>query len=224
VGLAAEPEWETATSFSLPISLSSASALGGVEMRLAYDPALLSVEGVEAEQGTGSGSTYFSAADGELSIMVVAQGDEPLPASAGTFARVSFRVVDGAGAEETAVSLLGAVGANAGGTRLDVTAANSRTEIRTPSVPPLASRPNPFLGSTEISLYLDSGRTGSLRVYDAQGRLVSTVFDGPISAGAHTFEWNGRDVQGREVPSGVYFLKFDGGTKSLSRKVVLLRR
>ena len=224
VGLAPEPEWETSTSFSLPISLSSASALGGVEMRLAYDPALLSVEGVEVEQGARNGSAYFSASDGELSVMVVAQGAEPLPAYGGTFARVSFSLVGGASAEETIVSLVGAAGASASGTRLDLTASNSRTEIRTPSSPALASRPNPFLGSTEISLYLDSGQTGSLRVYDAHGRLISSVFDGPLPAGPHTFEWNGRDVEGREVPSGVYFLKFEGGAKSLSKKVVLLRR
>jgi len=224
VGLASEPEWETATSFSLPIEVSSASAFGGVEMRLAYDPAVLSVEGVEVGQGAGNGDAYFSASDGELSIMVVAQGGEPLPASAGTLAKVTFRLVDGPSAEGTVVSLLGVAGAGADGTRLDLTVAGSQLEIRTPSFPSLASRPNPFLGSTEISLYLDAGRTGSLRVYDARGRLVSRVFDGPLSAGAHSFEWNGRDVEGREVPSGVYFLKFDGGAKSLSKKVVLLRR
>ena len=224
VGLSAEPEWESETSFSVPINVTSASALGGAEIRLAYDPTVLSVEGVVTGPDGRGGDAYFSSSNGELSIMVVALGEDPLPPGAGALARVSFRVLDGAGKEGTVVSLVGAAGASAGGERLDLNATNSQLEIRTTSFPSLASRPNPFLGSTEIRLYLDSGRTGSLRVYDAQGRLVSRVFDGPLSAGIHDFEWSGRDDSGREVPSGVYFLRFDGGAQSLSRKVVLLRR
>jgi hypothetical protein len=208
----------------VPINVTSVSALGGAEMRLTYDPTVLAVEGVETGPDTRGGDAYFSSSDGELSIMVVALGGEPLPSGAGAVARVSFKVLGGADGEGTVLSLVGATGASAGGERLDLTATNSRLEIRTPSFPSLASRPNPFLGSAEISLYLDSGRTGSLRVFDAQGRLVSRVFEGPLSAGAHGFEWNGRDDNGREVPSGVYFLRFDGGANTLSRKVVLLRR
>ncbi len=224
IGLSAEPEWESETSFSLPVNVSSASAFGGVEMRLAYDPTVLSVEGVAMGQDARSGDAYFSASNGELSIMVVALGDEPLPPGSGALARVSFRVLEGDGGDRTEVSLTGAAGASEGGERLDLNATNSTVQIRTPSFPSLASRPNPFLGSTEISLYMDSDRTGSLLVFDAQGRLVSRVFEGPLSAGPHGFEWNGRDDSGREVPSGVYFLRFDGGSKSVSKKVVLLRR
>jgi hypothetical protein len=224
VGLPPAPEWESENSFSVPINVSSASTFGGIEMRLAYDPAVLSVEGVRTGQDSRNGEVYFSASNGQLSIMVVALGDEPLPSCAGALAEVSFRLLDGASAERTEVSLLGVTGASASGTRLDFAATSSKLEIRTPSFPALASRPNPFLGSAEISLRLDSAQTGSLRVYDARGRLVSRIFDGPLSVGTHSFGWNGLDARGREVPSGVYFLRFDGGTKALSKKVVLLRR
>jgi flagellar basal-body rod modification protein FlgD len=80
------------------------------------------------------------------------------------------------------------------------------------------------LGSTEISLHLDGAQSGVLRVYDARGRLVSTVAEGPLTSGDHKFEWDGRDIRGQKVPSGVYFIRFEGENKSLSKKVVLLRR
>ncbi|MBN1504437.1 MAG: T9SS type A sorting domain-containing protein, partial [Candidatus Eisenbacteria bacterium] len=224
VALSLEPEWQTRTGFSLPVSMFSASEVAGVELRIAYDPDVLSVQGVDAGEQARGKDAHFSASDGELSIMLVAADGQPLPPCAGELARVSFSLVEDASAERTVVSLLGVAGAGANGTRLEVGSTNSELEIVMPFFPSLASRPNPFLGLTDISLYLDSGRIGSLRVYDTHGRLVSRVFEGPLAAGAHSFEWNGRDDGGREVPSGVYFLKFEGGARSLSRKVVLLRR
>jgi flagellar basal-body rod modification protein FlgD len=44
-----------------------------------------------------------------------------------------------------------------------------------------------------------------LSVVDARGREVFSA-TGKTAAGAHSFEWNGRDSSGREVPEDAYFL------------------
>jgi hypothetical protein len=75
----------------------------------------------------------------------------------------------------------------------------------------LSPYPNPFNPLTRVRLYVP-GSAGSLQplqvqVYDLQGRLVSTLHEGPVPAGWQTFTWDGRDRTGRRASSGLYFLR-----------------
>ena len=58
---------------------------------------------------------------------------------------------------------------------------------------------------------------------DVSGRLVRTLVNGPLAAGAHTAVWNGRDDQGNLVSSGVYFYRLESDAFSGSRKMILLK-
>jgi hypothetical protein len=60
-------------------------------------------------------------------------------------------------------------------------------------------------------------------VYDVTGRHVALVGAGRQDAGRHTLQWDGRDDRGVEVPTGVYFLRFEAGDRMESRKLVRLR-
>ena len=65
-----------------------------------------------------------------------------------------------------------------------------------------------------------------LAVYDLAGRLVRRLLDERLEAGAHAraAAWDGRDGQGRELPSGTYVLRLAGdGVPAVTRKVTLLR-
>lgn len=84
--------------------------------------------------------------------------------------------------------------------------------------------PNPFGASaTRISFAVPREERATLRVFDVQGRLVRTLVDGPVSAGAHTVDWNGRNDQERGVSAGVYFYRLEAAGKSATRKMILLR-
>ena len=63
----------------------------------------------------------------------------------------------------------------------------------------------------------------TLRVYNLTGQVVATLVEGPAQAGVHHVRWDGRDAGGRDVASGVYFVRLDGPDVSLVRRITLLR-
>ncbi|MHC4479298.1 MAG: FlgD immunoglobulin-like domain containing protein, partial [Planctomycetota bacterium] len=69
----------------------------------------------------------------------------------------------------------------------------------------LSNYPNPFNSSTTISFSLREEGHAKLEIYDIQGRLVKTLIDGGMSAGASYVSWDGTDSGGRVVASGIYF-------------------
>jgi hypothetical protein len=83
--------------------------------------------------------------------------------------------------------------------------------------------PNPFNPVTKISYGLSVPGNVSLKVYDAAGRLVRVLVEGDRSAGQYAELWNGRDISGNEVASGIYFCRIDAGSFTQTRKMILLR-
>jgi len=89
--------------------------------------------------------------------------------------------------------------------------------------------PNPFNPSITLVLSLPergSGFTGtavSIGVYAADGRLVRTFFDGEMNSVEKRFVWDGRNENGEEVSSGVYFAVAKTEVGTLKTKLVLVR-
>lgn len=78
-------------------------------------------------------------------------------------------------------------------------------------------RPNPFNPSTRIGFELAQRERVSLVVYDTAGRRVRTLLDGPLDAGSHWVDWDGRSEDGSGVASGTYFVRWSipGQTRTL---------
>lgn len=87
----------------------------------------------------------------------------------------------------------------------------------------LHAAPNPFAGTTRLSFDLPRGGVVKLRIFDVKGRLVRTLVDGPLEAGSHRFEWDGRNAQGDRVGSSVYYGALQVGDVSVSQRVSVLR-
>ena len=84
--------------------------------------------------------------------------------------------------------------------------------------------PNPFNPETVIPLDIASDRIPlQLRIFNSNGQLVRTLFEGPLSAGQHRFLWDGLDDLGREVASGVYLYRAQIGSQTRVRKMNLVR-
>jgi hypothetical protein len=83
--------------------------------------------------------------------------------------------------------------------------------------------PNPFRGSTRIAYSLAEEGWASLRVVDVTGRVVRTLVDGRLPAGPGEVTWDGRDLRGRPVPAGVYWVRLLTREEARTRKMTLLR-
>jgi hypothetical protein len=92
----------------------------------------------------------------------------------------------------------------------------------TPSL--LGNSPNPVVSLTHIVFDLGpAGGAACLKLYDVHGRLLRTIQTPPLSSGLHRITWDGRDEQGRDLPSGVYLYTMESGDWTATRKLQLLR-
>ncbi|HBZ00194.1 MAG TPA: hypothetical protein DEO84_02630 [candidate division Zixibacteria bacterium] len=80
--------------------------------------------------------------------------------------------------------------------------------------------PNPFNIQTMIALNVPAGKIGQLQIFDIGGRRIQE-FAG--LAGQERIVWNGRDRNGHEVKSGIYFYRLIVGEKSFTEKMILLK-
>ena len=83
--------------------------------------------------------------------------------------------------------------------------------------------PNPFNASTVISFGLPWDSHVRLGIYDIMGREVRRLIDDQLPAGYHQATWNGRDNDGGEVASGVYFYRIITDDVGETRKMILIK-
>jgi hypothetical protein len=81
-----------------------------------------------------------------------------------------------------------------------------------------ANYPNPFNPSTVIGFTLPEAVNTRLTVLDALGRILTTLVDGPQSAGSHTAEWHAG-----QAASGLYFYRLEAGPFAETRPMYLIR-
>jgi subtilisin family serine protease len=81
----------------------------------------------------------------------------------------------------------------------------------------LAAAPNPAVGGSEIRFSLEEGSRVRLFLFDATGRRVRALVDGPLSAGPHRIAWDGRGEAGSAVGAGVYLVRLEteGGARTM---------
>ena len=88
----------------------------------------------------------------------------------------------------------------------------------------LRASPNPSLGQVTASFSLPRATAhGQLVVFDAAGRRVKTLLDGPLAAGDHRIAWTGMSDAGSVARSGVYFLRLVTTEQSAAHKILLMR-
>lgn len=91
---------------------------------------------------------------------------------------------------------------------------------KTEMLPPY---PNPFNPSATVAFTLVKPGRASVRVYDLRGRLVKVLTDEHFEQGRHEVTWHGRDNGGRQVASGVYFVRMQTGSEDQIRRVVMVK-
>ena len=83
--------------------------------------------------------------------------------------------------------------------------------------------PNPFNPETSIDYIVDQNDHIRLIVYNVRGQVVKTLVDEYQSAGHRTTQWDGTDIDGNPVASGVYFYTIQVGGFAETKKMVLMK-
>ena len=74
--------------------------------------------------------------------------------------------------------------------------------------------PNPSRGTLECEIRLRSPADVHVELYDLNGRVLRRLLDQGLATGTHAFKWQTRDPGGREIPSGMYALRFEASIVS----------
>jgi hypothetical protein len=103
----------------------------------------------------------------------------------------------------------------------------SDPETPNPNIPTattlFAAYPNPFNPQTTLSFRLKTGAQSNLNVYNVKGELIKRLFNGPLAAGTYRWSWDGTDLNGKQVGSGVYYYRLDAGKYHQTNKMVLMK-
>ncbi len=83
--------------------------------------------------------------------------------------------------------------------------------------------PNPFNPDTKISLALPKNAHVQLTVFNVLGQAVKTLVDQDMAAGTHEVTWDGRNSDGTQVSSGIYFYRISAGDFSATKKMMMLK-
>jgi len=198
----------------IPVLIENPEGLFSSEFTLAFDPEVLSLEGIST---TLSGyQCLHKESKGEVKV-VLAGTESPEEANTVNF---TFRVNEG--------SILGCE-ISLKGVRLnekDVIPEGSSCFFVANSAlltfHLYTVHPNPGRQfSIKYCLPVD-GYT-ILKLYDITGRTIRTLVDGPADAGKHIVSWDGTDDVGKPVPSGIYFYQLKSGENNGIKKLILLR-
>ena len=185
----------------------------------------------EAGDGTWTG-TYVSESAG-LSISVDADGMPEMLDVTPTLGGIAYEDVDQVIEDDffEQVNYKGAFGSHNwmeewSGMMSYVTMLNLEEDshVISDEISLLGNYPNPFNPSTEIAFELGkSYEIVSLKVFNLMGQTVFETSIKNVRAGNHKITWEGSDMSGALVPSGLYLYQISTDTKSVIGKMTLLK-
>ncbi|MBN1464310.1 Ig-like domain-containing protein [candidate division KSB1 bacterium] len=87
----------------------------------------------------------------------------------------------------------------------------------------LQNYPNPFNPTTTFAFELPGEAPVCLGIYNQKGQLVRELLHRDMPAGYHSLVWDGVDMHGNHVPSGIYLYRMTAGPYSETKKLTLLK-
>ena len=83
--------------------------------------------------------------------------------------------------------------------------------------------PNPFRDFTRISYSLSARCRVILKIFDIEGKEVTTLVDHWQYEGNYVVRWDGTNFKGGDVSNGVYFVRFQAGPLAKFHKMLVIR-
>jgi flagellar hook assembly protein FlgD len=83
--------------------------------------------------------------------------------------------------------------------------------------------PNPTQGAISTQFAVARAANLKLSVVDLQGREVRVLASGTYQPGLYQVSWDGRTNHGTMIPSGIYLLRYQCGSRIITSSLVVLR-
>lgn len=83
--------------------------------------------------------------------------------------------------------------------------------------------PNPFNPITILDFALPTISDVRITIYNILGKEVFRYDQHSLKAGHYQFKWQGRNLKGKLVPSGVYIITLTSDKKRFTRKVTFIK-
>jgi len=83
--------------------------------------------------------------------------------------------------------------------------------------------PNPFSDQLTISYTVKNMAKVSLSIINLTGQTVNELVNQSMSAGNYTARWNGKNIEGKSLPDGVYFYKLQIGNDVSNTRILKVK-
>ena len=83
--------------------------------------------------------------------------------------------------------------------------------------------PNPFNNSIGVQINIRELEPIDVIIVNVMGKVVYNEKIIPLSNGVHSFTWNGKNLYGQDLPSGIYFLQFNSLNFQSNKKISYLK-
>jgi hypothetical protein len=177
---------------------------------------------MSAEVSSSPGEVFFwhGCEDGSVRVDLAVLGTDVTVGGSGEVAVLTFAALsDEHGVEIESAHLRGAENQP-----LDADLEDFESVPERPQTFHLAQNvPNPFNPVTKIAYHVPHESEVTIRVYDATGRIVTTLVDAVVQPGRHEATWNGQNDRGEAAGSGVYFCAMEAPDFRERRKLTLLK-
>ena len=109
----------------------------------------------------------------------------------------------------------------------DANVIQRKSEISVLPIPTASSLsqnyPNPFNNSTTIEYGLPANSELNISIYDTRGCFVKELHAGSQQAGFHSVQWNGLNINGQNLASGLYFIVLKTPDYRVVSKALMLK-
>lgn len=87
----------------------------------------------------------------------------------------------------------------------------------------LGAYPNPFNPNTSIRYEVQGPTTVSINIFNSLGQKVASYSKTHSVKGTDSFNWNGKDFNGKTVSTGVYFSTMNAGKYQDTKKMIMMK-
>jgi hypothetical protein len=200
--------------------------IAGIQLEISYDPNELTLLKPELTSLSSGLSIFYGGKDGLQKIGIVdLSGRNIIPAGEGTLV-----ILKAKGNDLGSIRIEKAILVDRGAKHLQVEILPNmptKTENSTAKIPDhfalAQNNPNPFNPETNIDYALSKNTDVKLTIYNILGEKVKVLVDEHQTAGYKKALWDGRDLNGEKVASGVYFYWLETKEFSEVKKMLLLK-